>query len=298
MEPKAIVPLSERSARSVWKEILVLSVAGTSIAVGLNIWMSQKDWIGHFGKSIEIHALPFLASAVVLGVIWTIRGTFGFFRSNNVAPMDRDDYLRLRDLYGESSDFPSDRLTRWTIAVLLVTGSYAFQAAPDAGDSTRVSIFTLWLPLLMYLSAAVFAFDVTLVCLALAAVAALLWGISLLPIPLAIVVGAGIIAYAIYRRGKSAKSTQPVPEGKDEPEEKTEAQARLEAFQAVLAGANLFAYELNHGLIPDGNSESNPGYGPMDFDEWQEWKQRGFEQTGNLWFNHPDGLPPKESDAA
>ncbi len=220
MEPKAIVPLSERSARSVWKEILVLSVAGTSSAVGLNIWMSQKDWIGHFGKSIEIHPLPFLASAVVLGAIWTIRGTFGFFRSNNVAPMDRDDYLRLRDLYGESSDFPSDRLTRWTIAVLLVTGSYAFQAAPDAGDSTRVSIFTFWLPLLMYLSAAVYAFDVTLVCFALAAVAALLWGISLLPIPLAIVVGAGIIAYAIYRRGKSARSTQPIPEDKSEPEEK------------------------------------------------------------------------------
>lgn len=46
------------------------------------------------------------------------------------------------------------------------------------------------------------------------------------------------------------------------------------------------------------NSESNPGYGPMDFDEWREWKQRGFEQTGNAWFNHPDGLPPKADDAA
>ena len=142
MEPKAIVPLSERSARSVWKEILIMSVAGTSIAVGLNIWMSQKDWIGHFSKSIEIHALPFLASAVVFGAIWTIRGTFGFFRSNDLAPMDRDDYLRLRYLYEESSDFPSDRLTRWTIAVLLVTGGYAFQAAPDAGDSIKISIFT------------------------------------------------------------------------------------------------------------------------------------------------------------
>ena len=97
---------------------------------------------------------------------------------------------------------------------------------------------------------------------------------------------------------ESAKSTQPVREDKDEPEEKTEAKARLEAFEAGLAEANLFGYELNHGLIPDGNSESNPGYGPMDFDEWREWKQRGFERTGNLWFNHPDGLPPKENDAA
>lgn len=54
----------------------------------------------------------------------------------------------------------------------------------------------------MYLAAAVYAFDITLVGLGLAAVAALLWGISLLPIPLAIVVGAGIIAFAVYRRGK------------------------------------------------------------------------------------------------
>jgi hypothetical protein len=96
----------------------------------------------------------------------------------------------------------------------------------------------------------------------------------------------------------SAKSMQSVPEDKGEPEENTEAEARLEAFETGLAEANLFAYELSHGLVPDGNSESNPGYGPLDFDEWREWKQRGFEQAGNLWFNHPDGLPPKENDAA
>lgn len=97
---------------------------------------------------------------------------------------------------------------------------------------------------------------------------------------------------------ESAKSTQPVPEDKVEPEEKSEAEARLEAFETAMVEVNLFAYELNHDLVPDGNSESNPGYGPMNFGEWREWKQRGFEQTGNLWFNHPDGLPPKESDAA
>ena len=97
---------------------------------------------------------------------------------------------------------------------------------------------------------------------------------------------------------EGAKRTQPVTEYNVEPEEQTEAEARLKTFEAVLAGANLFAYELKHGLVPDGNSESNPGYGPMDFDEWQEWKQQGFEQTGNAWFNHPDGLPPKENDAS
>ena len=101
------------------------------------------------------------------------------------------------------------------------------------------------------------------------------------------------------RKGReSAMSAVPVPQGKEKPDEKTIAEARLEAFETGLAEANLFAYELKHGLVPDGNSENNPGYGPMDFDEWREWKQREFERTGNLWHNHLGGLPPKEDDAA
>ena len=101
------------------------------------------------------------------------------------------------------------------------------------------------------------------------------------------------------RKGReSAMSVEPVPQDKEKPNEKTTAEAQLEAFETALAEANLFAYELKHGLVPDGNSENNPGYGPMDFDEWREWKQREFERTGNLWHNHPSGLPPKEDDAA
>ncbi len=202
VESRAIVPLSGRAARNVWKGILIIAVAGTSIAIGFNIWMAPNDWVGHLNRSVEIHVLPFLVSAAMLGVVWTIRGALGFFRSNSVIPMDRDEYLRLQKIYGESKDIPSDRLTRWTIAVLLATAGYAFQAAPDAADSTEISIFTFWLPLVLYLSAAVYAFDVTIFVLALTAIAGLLWGISLLPIPLAIVVGAGIIAYAVYRQRK------------------------------------------------------------------------------------------------
>jgi len=80
--------------------------------------------------------------------------------------------------------------------------------------------------------------------------------------------------------------------------EKTEAEAQLEAFETAMAEVELFAYELKQGLVPDGNSEDNPGYGPMDFDEWREWKEQEFERTGNLWHNHPGGLPPKEDDDA
>jgi hypothetical protein len=76
------------------------------------------------------------------------------------------------------------------------------------------------------------------------------------------------------------------------------ATARLGALEAVLAKAELFAYELKHGLVPDGDSERNPGYGPMDFREWLEWKEREFERTGNIWHNYPNGLPPQIAEAA
>ncbi len=101
------------------------------------------------------------------------------------------------------------------------------------------------------------------------------------------------------RQGReSAMSAQQVPEDKEKPDEKTIEEAQLEALNGVLNAANLFAYELERGLVPDGNSKNNPGYGPMDFGEWQEWKQREFERTGNIWHNHPGGLPPKKDDAA
>jgi hypothetical protein len=101
------------------------------------------------------------------------------------------------------------------------------------------------------------------------------------------------------RQGReSALNAQPIRQESEKNNEKSEAEARLEAYETALLEVDLFAYELKHGLVPDGNSEENPGYGPMDFNEWQEWKHREFERTGNLWHNHPGGLPPREGDAA
>lgn len=97
---------------------------------------------------------------------------------------------------------------------------------------------------------------------------------------------------------ESAMNAQAVPQDKEQPDEISIAEARLKSFQGVLAAADLFAYELKQGLVPDGNSEHNPGYGPMDFDEWLEWKEREYERTGNPWHNHPGGLPPQEDNAA
>lgn len=202
MEPKAITLLSERSTRSVWKEILIQSVTTSGIAIGLIILMAHKDWVIHYNKSIEIHVLPSLTAAAIFGILWTIRGTLGFLRSNDLISMRETNDPYLLDVLRaelESSSGPTDRLTRWTIAISLATVGYAFQAAPEAVDSIKTSIFTFWLPLMMYLGAAAYAFDITLFCLADVAIMALIWGISLLPVPLAIVVGAGIISFAIYK---------------------------------------------------------------------------------------------------
>lgn len=58
------------------------------------------------------------------------------------------------------------------------------------------------------------------------------------------------------------------------PEESENAIASLNAFENVLDEADLFAHELANGLVPDGNSATNPGLGPMDFNEWREWKRQ------------------------
>ena len=70
---------------------------------------------------------------------------------------------------------------------------------------------------------------------------------------------------------------------------------KLDAFQSAIDEVDLFGYELANNLVPDGNSESNPGLGPMNFNEWREWKKNEFERTGNLWSNHPEGKPPNEN---
>lgn len=78
------------------------------------------------------------------------------------------------------------------------------------------------------------------------------------------------------------------------PYQVTAASNNLADFENALTEIDFFGYELANGLIPDGNSKSNLGLGPMDFDEWREWKRREFDRTGNLRHNHPDGRVPIE----
>ncbi len=86
-----------------------------------------------------------------------------------------------------------------------------------------------------------------------------------------------------------------IPNG-DMPKQKTEAEIRLEMFDEALAEMQLYAYELEQGLVPDGDTDTNQGYGPMDFNEWRLWKQREFERTGDLLHNHPNELKPQMKD--
>ena len=136
-----VVNLRERSAKAEWKGILITSIVGTCAAMGFLGWMAPRYWVGTFGKEIELHSMPFLVSALCLGLVWVIRSTRNFLRCSAESPMAWADYILLRDIVDDSS-FPRDRLTRWTVAVLLATGASAFQPAPDSGDSMRISIIT------------------------------------------------------------------------------------------------------------------------------------------------------------
>jgi hypothetical protein len=106
------------------------------------------------------------------------------------------------------------------------------------------------------------------------------------------------IAYdaGVRQRRKKEVTAKEEPQCVEKSEGKTEAEIRFKLFQDTLAEAELFKYELAHGLVPDGYTDENPGYGPMDFNEWRQWKHQKFEQTGNLWHNHPDGLRPNSKD--
>jgi len=83
-------------------------------------------------------------------------------------------------------------------------------------------------------------------------------------------------------------------QGKQISDKNSPAEDQFEAFNSAVTVVDLFAYELKKGLVPEGDSEDNPGLGPMNFDEWREWKEREFERTGNIWHNHPGGSPPPD----
>ena len=165
-------------------QILGASVGGTAVAVGL-LFVDEIAPVQ-----------PLLLAACILGVVWTARAAIGLLQSTDVSPMSDDDYARLRVLDLNHHIFEEvSRLSRWSYALLWVSVGYTCSAL-GADDSIIASVGTFVFSLI----GAAYAFDLTLVCVALTATAALLWGISLLPIPLAIVVGSGIVAYAIYKR--------------------------------------------------------------------------------------------------
>jgi hypothetical protein len=172
VEPKAELSLSERSAKSAWKEIFLSALIILFVAIGFAIWMVKSEWIGHYNKSIEVHTLPIIASSIILSVIWVIRAAIGFLRSNDRMPMDTDDYFIFYDMcyFDKSRDFPSDWLARWTCAAFLASLAFMPTAASEAPDSIIISIFTIWIPLVVYLSAATFVIREIFFCAELALV--------------------------------------------------------------------------------------------------------------------------------
>jgi hypothetical protein len=126
--------------------------------------------------------------ALFISLLWTLRSYLRWRRASN-------EQMNL----GEFEDpFRGDRLMRYTIAVFMIIVGWFLQEMH--GQRTRPNeLLSFWAPLLASVIAAAYAWELTLLVLALAAVTLLLYLIAQLPTSLAIVVGACIIAYAVYR---------------------------------------------------------------------------------------------------
>lgn len=192
--------LSERSARSEWKGIAVTAFWITVVTAGVSMWLAEYRWIVQLGKSIELHLEPMFVTIIVLGIVWTIRAVYGYGRSSDITPMEASEYQILRKINGEMGGLPQDRLLRLTVAALFATVAYALKSSPGAVESLKVTIMTFWIPLGLYCVAAMWLYELSLFCLALALIAGIALGISNLSVPLAIVVGAVLIAAAIMNR--------------------------------------------------------------------------------------------------
>lgn len=190
--------LRQLSARSEWKAILGLALGSMVIAVAMLFLFEKQNWIIKFGKYIEFQIFPVLTAVIMLGILWFIRAILGIRRCSNETFLDEKEYYLLNSI--KSDDLIKDRIKRYSVAILVVTVAAGLNASSGAPDTLKVSFVTEWLPVLLYISAGIFAFELLILGIALALAGLLIWGITSLPTSLAIIIGAVIIAYAIYRR--------------------------------------------------------------------------------------------------
>lgn len=191
--------LRQHSARSEWKFMLGLALALIAIAIGMLFFLESKNWvIKPFGKYIELQILPLSIAAIILGIIWSIRALLGIRRCTDEIPMAEKEYLLLESI----NDLIKDRITRYSVAIILATIAASLNATHGAPDTIKISFFTEWLPALLYICAGIYAFELLILGMALALAGLLIWGITSLPTSLAIIIGAVIIAFAIYAHKK------------------------------------------------------------------------------------------------
>ena len=135
MEHKIENDLIKRSAKSVWKEILLYVVFSTCMAIGVIIWTADDNWIyfiAVFKAKVEINIFPFLISMIVLGVIWISRLTQFYIHSSDVTPMSEVDYHRFILMDYDESLKQTDRFVRWSYIILWCAGVFAFKLTPES----------------------------------------------------------------------------------------------------------------------------------------------------------------------
>lgn len=170
------------SVRAVWRGIFLWLVFLVSLFGLLLFGLLFRD-----GSSRALNvALP-IGVAVLIGIVWLIRSFYEWTKASpNMLPPDELRQFQLR--------LESHWVSRYSIAIsFLCLGASLLYNNPKPNLS--------WIPWLTLLPVAYFAKEVTFVLIALAGLYFLYWALASLPVGVAIIIGACIIAYAIYRRG-------------------------------------------------------------------------------------------------
>lgn len=171
------IPTSPSSERSEWRSLF--------------LWLAFM--LGLFGlaflddrsRNVSSLSAPFLV-AYVLGLLWLVRSFIAWRRAS-------DRILSQEELTAFQGRLHAHWFSRYSIATVLLCGALFI---PEAKPKFW------WLSIFLALWAAVLARELSLLLLAAAGLYFVFKGLASVPVSVAIVIGACIIAYAIQKRGK------------------------------------------------------------------------------------------------
>jgi len=170
------------SVRTVWRGIFLWLLFMNGLFGLLLFGLVFRD-----GKPRALDIAIPIGIAVFIGLVWLIRS---FLEWKRASP----DVLPPNELHHFHARLESHWVSRYSIAI-----SFLCLGASLLYGNLKPNLE--WVPWLTLLPAAYFAKEVSFVLIALAGLYFVFWALASLPVGVAIIIGACIIAYAIYRRG-------------------------------------------------------------------------------------------------